>query len=103
MQTHCMRISIPRTSSYLSMSLGPPAPEKQRVAQVAPTCTWRAHARAAELILATLSQARSKTSCPNTARPVLRADVRGIPAADHLKPLECLHLGLQGTGPDSSI
>ena len=45
-------VSIARTSSYLSMSVGRPASKKTNA--VTPlACTWGTHARVAELILAT--------------------------------------------------
>ena len=49
-------------------------------------------------------QARSsQTSRPNGPRPLLQADVRGIPVANLLEPLECVHLGIQATGPHPAI
>jgi len=35
--------------------------------------------------------------------PVLRAEVRGIPAADDLESLQCVHIGVQGTGSHRAI
>jgi len=37
----------------------------------------------------------------NTHR--IRTEVRRIPVADYLEPLECFHIGIQGTGADPAI
>lgn len=48
-------------------------------------------------------EARSETSHPDCARLLLRDEVRRISAADDLEPVECVHFGLQGTEPDSTV
>ena len=45
----------------------------------------------------------SKTSCANRARPLLRTQVRGVPIADDLEPLERVYVRVQRTGTDSAI
>jgi hypothetical protein len=45
----------------------------------------------------------SQASRSQRARPLFRAEIRGIPAADDLEPIECVHLGIQRTGSHSTI
>jgi len=45
----------------------------------------------------------AETSGAGCARPLLRTEVRGIPAANDLESLECVHFGIQGTGSYSTI
>ena len=40
---------------------------------------------------------------PHRARPLLRAEVRGVPTAHNLESLQCLHFGIQGTGAHPAI
>jgi hypothetical protein len=44
-----------------------------------------------------------KHLCPKCTRSVLRAEVRRLPAADDLESVECIHIRVQGTRPDSPI
>jgi hypothetical protein len=42
-------------------------------------------------------------AAPRNNTLCIRAEVRGIPVADDLDPLECLYFGVQGTGAHSAI
>jgi hypothetical protein len=44
-----------------------------------------------------------ETPYPHRPRPVLRAEVRGVPVEDDLESVGWVHVSLQGTRPDSPI
>src|ERR1700733_5679987 len=39
---------------------------------------------------------------PHSARPLLRAEIRSIPATNDLESLECIHIGVLGTRSHSA-
>jgi hypothetical protein len=44
-----------------------------------------------------------RCAAPRNNTLCIRAEVRGVPVANHLESVERLHVGLQGTRADSSI
>ncbi len=44
-----------------------------------------------------------KRPCSDGPRPLFRANVRGIPTADHLESLERVHFCIQGTGSNPTV